>query len=68
MVPDGPDTAVPALMTPAVRAALNVRPGETVVLALSGVTLPVRLVGELTALPATAGDGVLLTCPLPPTG
>ncbi|SCF38624.1 FtsX-like permease family protein [Micromonospora matsumotoense] len=63
VVPDGPDTAVPALMTPAVRAALNVRPGETVVLALSGVSLPVRLVGEVTALPATAGDGVLFDLP-----
>ncbi|WFE64674.1 FtsX-like permease family protein [Micromonospora sp. WMMD714] len=63
VVPDGPNTAVPALMTPAVRAALNVRPGETVVLALSGVSLPVRLVGEVTALPATAGDGVLLDLP-----
>ncbi|MEV6799219.1 FtsX-like permease family protein [Micromonospora rifamycinica] len=63
VVPDGPNAAVPALMTPAVRAALNVRPGETVVLALSGVSLPVRLVGEVTALPATAGDGVLLDLP-----
>ncbi|WP_422752698.1 FtsX-like permease family protein [Micromonospora sp. WMMD708] len=63
VVPDGPDTAVPAVMTPAVRAALNVRPGETVQLTLSGVSLPVRLVGEVTALPATAGDGVLLDLP-----
>ncbi|MGX4655830.1 FtsX-like permease family protein [Micromonospora sp. SCSIO 07396] len=63
VVPDGPDTAVPALMTPAVRAALNVRPGETVQLTLSGVSLPVRLLGEVTALPATAGDGVLLDLP-----
>ncbi|MEU7957833.1 FtsX-like permease family protein [Micromonospora humida] len=63
VVPDGPDTAVPAVMTPAVRAALNVRPGETVQLTLSGVSLPVRLLGEVTALPATAGDGVLLDLP-----
>ncbi|WKU04854.1 FtsX-like permease family protein [Micromonospora sp. HUAS LYJ1] len=63
VVPDGPNTAVPAVMTPAVRAALNVRPGETVQLTLSGVSLPVRLVGEVTALPATAGDGVLLDLP-----
>lgn len=63
VVPDGPDTAVPAVMTPAVRTALNVRPGETVQLTLSGVSLPVRLVGEVTALPATAGDGVLLDLP-----
>ncbi|WP_420115466.1 FtsX-like permease family protein [Micromonospora sp.] len=63
VVPDGPDTAVPAVMTPAVRAALNVRPGETVQLTLSGVSLPVRLLGEVTALPATAGDGVLIDLP-----
>ncbi|MFJ6197042.1 FtsX-like permease family protein [Micromonospora sp. NPDC092111] len=63
VVPAGANQPVPALMTPAVRAALNVRPGETVVLALSGVSLPVRLVGEVAALPATAGDGVLLDLP-----
>ncbi|MFI9642343.1 FtsX-like permease family protein [Micromonospora sp. NPDC051925] len=63
VVPDGPNSAVPALMTPAVRAALNVRPGETVTLALSGVSLPVRLIAEVTALPTAAGDGVLLDLP-----
>ncbi|PWU44954.1 ABC transporter permease, partial [Micromonospora globispora] len=61
----GDNPPVPALMTPATRAALNVRTGDTVTLSLSGVTLPVKLVGEVKAVPATpdATGGILLDLP-----
>ncbi|MFC4145282.1 FtsX-like permease family protein [Micromonospora mangrovi] len=62
VVPGGDDHPVPALLTPAARAALNVHTGDTVTLALSGVSLPVQVVGEIEAVPTTAdaGGGVLL--------
>ncbi|WP_410820916.1 FtsX-like permease family protein [Micromonospora sp. 050-3] len=64
VVPGGGDvTFVPALMTPGVRDALSLSVGDTVDLTLSGATLPVRLVGELAAVPATTGEGVLLDLP-----
>ncbi|MFG1888255.1 FtsX-like permease family protein [Micromonospora sp. NPDC049051] len=63
VVPAGEDRPVPALMTPAVRDALSLRTGDTVDLVLSGATLPVTLVGELAAVPSTAGAGVLLDLP-----
>ncbi|MGN9803531.1 FtsX-like permease family protein [Micromonospora sp. L32] len=61
VVPAGPNTPVPALVTPQVLAALNVRPGDVVPLALSGASVPVRVVGELDAVPgATEAGGALL--------
>ncbi|MFF5175869.1 FtsX-like permease family protein [Micromonospora sp. NPDC000089] len=63
VVPAGGNRPVPALMTPAVREALSLRTGDTVELALSGVTLPVVLVGEVAAVPGTAGPAVLLDLP-----
>ncbi|MGW1450576.1 FtsX-like permease family protein [Micromonospora sp. NPDC002411] len=55
--------AVPVLMTPQVREALSLRVGDTVDLTLSGATLPVHLVGELSAVPTTTAAGVLLDLP-----
>ncbi|WP_319460999.1 ABC transporter permease [Micromonospora sp. RTP1Z1] len=65
VVPDGDNVPAPALLTSRVRAALNVRTGDTVTLSLAGVTLPVRVVGEVEAVPATAdsGGGVLVDLP-----
>ncbi|MEH0930763.1 ABC transporter permease [Micromonospora sp. CPCC 205558] len=63
VVPGGENKPVPVLMTSGVRDALSLRVGDTVDLPLSGVTLPVRLVGELAAVPATTGEGVLLDLP-----
>ncbi|MBQ0904670.1 ABC transporter permease [Micromonospora sp. U21] len=63
IVPGGEGTPVPVLMTPGVRDALSLHVGDTVDLALSGATLPVHLVGELTAVPTTTGEGVLLDLP-----
>ncbi|MGC5017643.1 FtsX-like permease family protein [Micromonospora sp. DT47] len=63
VVPAVDNRPVPALMTPAVREALSLRTGDTVTLALSGVSLPVTLVGEVDAVPATTGAGVLLDLP-----
>ncbi|MDG4808600.1 ABC transporter permease [Micromonospora sp. WMMD1120] len=63
VVPAGGNTPVAVLMTPGVRNALSLRVGDTVDLTLSGATLPVRLVGELAAVPATTGEGVLLDLP-----
>ncbi|MDG4779936.1 ABC transporter permease [Micromonospora sp. WMMD961] len=56
-------TTVPVLMTPQVREALSLRVGDTVDLTLSGATLPVHLVGELSAVPTTTAAGVLLDLP-----
>ncbi|MEU8333220.1 ABC transporter permease [Micromonospora sp. NPDC048839] len=58
-----PVAGVPVLMTPRVREALSLHLGDTVELALSGVTLRVHLVGELEAVPTTTGEGVLLDLP-----
>ncbi|WFE49579.1 ABC transporter permease [Micromonospora sp. WMMD1155] len=63
VVPGGENKPVPVLMTPGVVKALSLRVGDTIDLTLSGATLPVRLVGELAAVPATTGDGVLLDLP-----
>ncbi|MGK5739136.1 FtsX-like permease family protein [Micromonospora sp. URMC 103] len=63
VVPAAENAPVPALMTPRVREALSLKVGETVKLALSGASVPVRLVGEVDAVPATAGEGVLLDLP-----
>ncbi|MEU4480005.1 FtsX-like permease family protein [Micromonospora sp. NPDC023966] len=63
VVPAGDDPPVPALVTPGAAAALNVHTGDTVTLALSGVSLPVKVVGQVTAVPGTAADGVLLDLP-----
>ncbi|MET8117949.1 ABC transporter permease [Micromonospora sp. NPDC005189] len=63
IVPGGESKPVPVLMTPGVRDALSLRVGDTVDLTLSGATLRVHLVGELTAVPATTGEGVLLDLP-----
>ncbi|PWR06819.1 ABC transporter permease [Micromonospora acroterricola] len=63
VVPGGDSAPVPVLMTPGVRDALSLRTGDTVALTLSGATLQVRLVGDLTAVPATTGEGVLLDLP-----
>ncbi|MFC0003998.1 FtsX-like permease family protein [Micromonospora siamensis] len=63
VVPDGTSPPVPALITPQVRAALSLRDGDTLNLQLSGVTVPVQVVGEVAALPSAAGAGVLLDLP-----
>jgi hypothetical protein len=65
VVPAGDDRPVPALLTPAARAALNIHPGDQVTLSLSGVSLPVRVVGEVAAVPATpdAEGGILVDLP-----
>ncbi|MEV4119573.1 ABC transporter permease [Micromonospora sp. NPDC049645] len=63
IVPGGTSTPVPVLMTPEVREALSLSVGDTVDLTLSGATVPVRLVGELDAVPTTTGAGVLLDLP-----
>ncbi|SCE73636.1 ABC-type antimicrobial peptide transport system, permease component [Micromonospora coriariae] len=63
VVPAGDSTPVPVLMTPRVRDALSLNVGDTVDLTLSGATLRVHLVGELTAVPATTGEGILLDLP-----
>ncbi|WP_433317166.1 FtsX-like permease family protein [Micromonospora sp. CA-269861] len=63
VVPGGDNRPVPVLMTPGVVNALSLRVGDTVDLTLSGATLPVHLVGELAAVPATTGEGVLLDLP-----
>ncbi|MFI6263972.1 FtsX-like permease family protein [Micromonospora sp. NPDC051006] len=63
VVPTGESPPVPALMTPAVRDALSLRTGDTVNLALSGASVPVKLVGEIKSVPTTAGNGILLDLP-----
>ncbi|WP_146167947.1 ABC transporter permease, partial [Micromonospora sp. MH33] len=63
VVPAADDPPVPALVTPGAAAALNVRTGDTVDLPLSGVSLPVKVVGQVAAVPGTAADGVLLDLP-----
>lgn len=63
VVPAGDQKPVPALMTPRVREALSLHTGDTVTLSLSGVSLPVTVVGEVAAVPSTAGEGVLLDLP-----
>ncbi|MEU2614599.1 FtsX-like permease family protein [Micromonospora sp. NPDC007271] len=63
VVPAGDKPPVPALMTPRVREALSLHTGDTVTLSLSGVSLPVTVVGELVSVPSTAGEGVLLDLP-----
>ncbi|GAA3740871.1 ABC transporter permease [Micromonospora maritima] len=63
VVPAGEAPPVPALMTPGVRQALNLRAGETVTLSLSGVSLPVTVAGEVDAVPSATGEGVLLDMP-----
>ncbi|MCO1595874.1 ABC transporter permease [Micromonospora sp. RHAY321] len=63
IVPGGQIAAVPVLMTPGVRDALSLNIGDTATLALSGASVPVSLVGELTSVPTTAGEGVLLDLP-----
>ncbi|MGC4869941.1 FtsX-like permease family protein [Micromonospora sp. DT53] len=64
IVAGGKSKPAPVLMTPQVREALSLSVGDTVDLTLSGVTVPVRLVGELSAVPTTAtAAGVLLDLP-----
>ncbi|MEU5960180.1 ABC transporter permease [Micromonospora parva] len=63
VVPGGDNKPVPVLMTPQVREALSMNVGDTVDLTLSGATLPVHLVGELSAVPTTTAAGVLLDLP-----
>ncbi|MEH0842023.1 ABC transporter permease [Micromonospora sp. CPCC 205711] len=63
VVPPGENRPVPALMTPAVREALSLRPGDVVSLSLSGVTVPVTFAGEVAAVPTTTGAGILLDLP-----
>ncbi|MEV4655793.1 ABC transporter permease [Micromonospora sp. NPDC049301] len=63
IVPGGDSAPVPVLMTPGVREALSLRIGDTATLALSGASVPVALVGELTSVPTTTGEGVLLDLP-----
>ncbi|SCF39010.1 FtsX-like permease family protein [Micromonospora mirobrigensis] len=63
VVPDGTSPPVPALISPQVRAALSLRDGDTLNLQLSGATVPVKVVGEVAALPSAAGAGILLDLP-----
>ncbi|WP_089153847.1 ABC transporter permease [Micromonospora sp. NBS 11-29] len=63
VVPGGDDPPVPVLITPGVAAALSVGTGDTVTLSLGEVTLEVKVVGQVAAIPGTAGDGVLLDLP-----
>ncbi|WCN83015.1 ABC transporter permease [Micromonospora sp. LH3U1] len=63
IVPGGESKPIAVLMTPGVREALSLRVGDTVDLTLSGATLPVQLVGELSAVPTTTGEGILLDLP-----
>ncbi|MEH0819692.1 MULTISPECIES: FtsX-like permease family protein [unclassified Micromonospora] len=64
VVPKGENRPVPALVTPQVLAALDVRLGDVVPLPLSGASVPVRLVGEVDAVPGVAvGGGVLIDLP-----
>ncbi|WP_328424999.1 ABC transporter permease [Micromonospora sp. NBC_00389] len=63
IVPAGQSPAIPVLMTPQVRDTLSLGIGDTINLTLSGATLPVKLVGEVTAVPATTGEGILLDLP-----
>ncbi|MEV0810374.1 FtsX-like permease family protein [Micromonospora sp. NPDC050200] len=65
VVPAGKDAPVPALVTPQVLAALNVRAGDVVPLSLSGVSVPVRVVGELDAVPGAADAGGAMLIDLP---
>lgn len=64
VVPAGENRPVPALVTPQVLAALDVRLGDVVPLPLSGASVPVRVVGVLDAVPGVAdGGGVLIDLP-----
>ncbi|MFG1951245.1 FtsX-like permease family protein [Micromonospora sp. NPDC048830] len=63
VVPGGPNPPVPALLTPAVREALSLRLGDTVTVSLSGLSVPVTVVGELDAVPTTRAAGMLLDLP-----
>ncbi|GGM27223.1 FtsX-like permease family protein [Micromonospora yangpuensis] len=63
LVPQASAAPVPALLTPGTRAALSLRIGDTVTVALSGVSMPIRVLGELAAVPATGGDAILLDLP-----
>ncbi|MEU5904739.1 ABC transporter permease [Micromonospora sp. NPDC047467] len=63
VVPGAPAAAVPVLMTAGVRDALSLRVDDKFTLDLSGVSVPARLVGELTSVPTTTGEGVLLDLP-----
>ncbi|WP_320064696.1 FtsX-like permease family protein [Micromonospora sp. RTGN7] len=64
VVPAGANPPVPALITPQVARALSVGPGDTLDVSLAGVTLPVRVVGEVEAVPATgSAAGMLLDLP-----
>ncbi|MGB2570791.1 FtsX-like permease family protein [Micromonospora citrea] len=65
VVPAGESAAVPALVTPQVLAALDVRPGDVVPLALSGASVPVRVVGELRAVPGAGDAGGAMLIDLP---
>ncbi|GAA2708225.1 ABC transporter permease [Micromonospora olivasterospora] len=63
VVPGDPNPPVPALLTPAVREALSLRLGDTVTVSLSGLSVPVTVVGELDAVPTTSAAGMLLDLP-----
>ncbi|MEW2427620.1 ABC transporter permease [Micromonospora sp. NPDC047644] len=64
VVAGGESRPAPVLMTPQVREALSLNVGDTVDLTLPGVTMPVHLVGELSAVPTTStAAGVLLDLP-----
>ncbi|SBT36912.1 FtsX-like permease family protein [Micromonospora auratinigra] len=63
VVPVGTDPPVPVLITPGVAAALSLHTGDQVPFPLSGATLPVKVVGQVAAVPGTGGDGVLLDLP-----
>ncbi|WP_157560821.1 FtsX-like permease family protein, partial [Micromonospora sp. M42] len=63
VVPMAEDPPVPVLITPGVAAALSVQTGDTVKLSVSEVTIEATVVGQVAAIPGTAGDGVLLDLP-----
>ncbi|MFG1676700.1 FtsX-like permease family protein [Micromonospora sp. NPDC049282] len=63
VVPRGDAPPVPVLITPGVAAALSVGTGDTFKLSLAEVTLEVKVVGRVAAVPGTEGDGVLVDLP-----
>jgi hypothetical protein len=62
---DFPDEPVPAAVTPDVLRMLSANVGDTVPLQLSGYSLPVKLVGELAAVPGSDDSPSALLLDLP---
>ncbi|KXK59560.1 hypothetical protein AWW66_23555 [Micromonospora rosaria] len=63
VVPGGAVEPVPALLTAGAREALSLRTGDTVTLQLPGASVPIRVTGEVDAVPTAGGAAVLLDLP-----